>query len=107
MVDAWASTEGAYAAPVNPSYAETMPRPTPADRPPCRGALTALASLVALATLGACNTVEFHERRLLADRAMQGTEDEAELHFLQKVRYSDEGAAGGIGTGAGGGCGCY
>lgn len=57
--------------------------------------------------LGACNTVEFHERRLLADRAMADTEDEGELHFLQKVRYSDEGAAGGIGTGAGGGCGCY
>lgn len=72
-----------------------------------RSALTALATLCAIGSLGACNTVEFHERRLLSDRAMQETEDEGELHFLQKVRYSDEGAAGGIGTGAGGGCGCY
>ncbi len=72
-----------------------------------RRAGLALALAAGALGLGACNTVEFHERRLLADRAMADTEDEAELHFLQKVRYSDEGAAGGIGTGAGGGCGCY
>ncbi|MEZ6017719.1 MAG: DUF4266 domain-containing protein [Planctomycetota bacterium] len=70
-----------------------------------RGAWLALT--LAVASLAGCNTVEFHERRLLADPAMQETQDEAETHFLQKVRYSDEGAAGGIGTGAGGGCGCY
>ena len=67
--------------------------------------LLALSLLAALA--GSCNTVEFYEREALADRAMMEGDDEAETHFLQKVRYSDEGAAGGIGSGAGGGCGCY
>ena len=71
-----------------------------------RPLLRFIAALAALSA-AACNTVEFHERRLLGDRAMQGADGETETHFLQKVRYSDEGAAGGIGTGAGGGCGCY
>ena len=38
---------------------------------------------------------------------MQFTESPAQLHWQQKVQFSDEGAAGGIGTSAGGGCGCY
>ena len=78
------------------------------DRPqrPVRRLPALLAAFAALVA-SACNTVEFHERRLLGDRAMQGADGEAETHFLQKVRFSDEGAAGGIGTGAGGGCGCY
>ena len=66
-----------------------------------------LSSLPLLFAGGACNTVEFYEKAALADPTMQYTESPAQLHWQQKVQYSDEGAAGGIGTSAGGGCGCY
>jgi hypothetical protein len=33
--------------------------------------------------------------------------DPSEMHFQQKVFYSMEGSAGGFGSSAGGGCGCY
>lgn len=66
-----------------------------------------LASLPLLFLSGACNTVEFYQKGALADPAMQFTESSAQLHWQQKVQFSDEGAAGGIGTTAGGGCGCY
>ena len=54
-----------------------------------------------------CNTVEFYEKGAFADPAMEFTATPAQLHWQQKVQYSDEGAAGGVGTSAGGGCGCY
>jgi len=57
--------------------------------------------------LASCNTVEFYELERLSDRVMQFDEGPAELHFHQKVHYSTEGSAGGIGSTAGGGCGCY
>jgi hypothetical protein len=56
---------------------------------------------------GSCNTVEFYQKAALSDPTMQYTESPAQLHWQQKVQFSDEGAAGGIGTTAGGGCGCY
>jgi hypothetical protein len=41
------------------------------------------------------------------DPAMELDDGATETHWFQKVHYSVEGSAGGIGTGAGGGCGCY
>ncbi len=54
-----------------------------------------------------CKTVEFYEMERLGDSVMQMDDGAAEAHFYQKVFYSMEGSAGGIGTTAGGGCGCY
>ncbi len=73
-----------------------------------RLALTALA-VVALACtlLAGCNAVDFHERRHLQDHVMTFSENPAETHLYQKTYYSREGSAGGIGSSAGGGCGCY
>ena len=61
---------------------------------------TALAST-------ACNTVPFYEKAAFSDPVMTFEEDVTETHFRQKVIYSREGATGGIGSSAGGGCGCY
>ena len=54
-----------------------------------------------------CRSVEFYERERLGDTVMSLEENPAQNHFHQKVLYSMEGSAGGIGTTAGGGCGCY
>ena len=67
--------------------------------------LIATSGLTLLAT--GCATVEFYEKGAFADPTMEFAETPAQLHWIQKVQYSDEGAAGGIGTSAGGGCGCY
>ena len=62
--------------------------------------------LVLLLTTG-CETVEFYQKQHLVNEIMVFGPDPAEVHFAQKVHYSREGSIGGIGTGAGGGCGCY
>ena len=67
---------------------------------------TFVAALCALALLG-CRQVDFTERRHLGDPIMELDDGPAETHFQQKVTYSREGSAGGIGASAGGGCGCY
>lgn len=73
-----------------------------------RGSLRSLATFLTLPLLAAsCQSVEFYEKGAFADPTMEFAETPAQLHWLQKVQYSDEGAAGGIGTSAGGGCGCY
>jgi hypothetical protein len=54
-----------------------------------------------------CRSVEFYEKQAFSDPAMAFDESAAETHFYQKTYYSMEGSAGGIGTTAGGGCGCY
>ncbi|MDA1263890.1 MAG: DUF4266 domain-containing protein [Planctomycetota bacterium] len=54
-----------------------------------------------------CTSVEFYEREALTDVTMQFDEDPTLIHFQQKVLYSCEGAIGGVGSLAGGGCGCY
>jgi hypothetical protein len=65
-------------------------------------------AILALAVvLTGCQTVEFYEKEHLNDATMLLEEDPSEVHFLQKVLYSREGSVGGVGTGAGGGCGCY
>ena len=67
----------------------------------------ALVLLLAAGSLAGCNTVEFYEQRAFTDPAMELDKGRAHTHFLQKTLYSTEGSAGGIGTTAGGGCGCY
>ncbi|HPF13517.1 MAG TPA: DUF4266 domain-containing protein [Planctomycetota bacterium] len=66
--------------------------------------------LLAAALLGlaaSCNTVEFYQKGRLGTPVMDLSQDPTLTHFEQKVFYSIEGAAGGIGASAGGGCGCY
>ncbi|MEQ8762787.1 MAG: DUF4266 domain-containing protein [Planctomycetota bacterium] len=60
-----------------------------------------------LGSLPGCQNVEFYERRDLTDPVMVLADDPLETHFYQKCFYSREGSAGGIGSSAGGGCGCY
>jgi len=69
--------------------------------------LLCVAILALVAVLTGCQTVEFYEKEHLSDATMLLEEDPSEIHFLQKVLYSREGSVGGVGTGAGGGCGCY
>ena len=67
-----------------------------------------LLLLLAIPILTAgCQTVEYYEKQRLIDPAMVFETDPTEVHFQQKVFYSMEGSAGGIGESAGGGCGCY
>ncbi len=54
-----------------------------------------------------CRNTAFYERERLGDGVMSLDDGGMEAHFYQKVVYSMEGSAGGIGTTAGGGCGCY
>lgn len=54
-----------------------------------------------------CASVSFYEKARLVDPLMAFNETPAEMHFYQKTFYAREGSAGGIGTTAGGGCGCY
>ena len=65
-----------------------------------------LLAISLCSTIG-CTTVSFYEKATLADPLMAFNETPAEMHFYQKTFYSREGSAGGIGTTAGGGCGCY
>ena len=81
----------------------THPQPGPARRRAHR----LLGGLLALSALAGCRTVDFYEKAAFSDPAMTMAESAAMGHWRQKVQYSDEGAAGGIGTAAGGGCGCY
>lgn len=69
--------------------------------------LLRLLPLVALVALPSCNTVEFYEKGAFQDPTMDLAGTATEAHFLQKVFYSMEGSIGGIGSSAGGGCGCY
>jgi len=57
--------------------------------------------------LSSCRSVAFHERGRIQDKIMAFEEPATETHFYQKTYYSREGAIGGIGSSAGGGCGCY
>lgn len=64
-------------------------------------------ALLLLGLAAGCNTVEYYEMRAFSDPAMELDDGATETHWFQKVYYSIEGSAGGIGTSAGGGCGCY
>ena len=64
-------------------------------------------ALLLLLGAASCSSVEFYEKAAFSDPMMAMEIDRAEAHWHQKVFYSMEGSAGGIGTTAGGGCGCY
>ena len=66
-----------------------------------------LAAAALFLALSACRSVDFYEMEAFSDPVMAMGEDPTEVHLHQKVFYSMEGSAGGIGSSAGGGCGCY
>ena len=75
-------------------------------------ALTLRAVIVGLglaffASATGCHTTAFYERQALVGPLMSFEQDPSEVHFYQKCLYSREGAVGGVGDSAGGGCGCY
>lgn len=83
------------------------PPDLPMRRPRSSSLALPLALLLALLTAAGCETVEFYELEAFTDPAMALDKGRCHTHFLQKVVYSMEGSAGGIGSSAGGGCGCY
>ena len=68
-------------------------------------ALWATALVLLLATT-ACRIVPRNRRQHLADPTMQPTEDVLRDKSHAKIHTAREGAAGGDGEPAGGGCGC-
>jgi len=62
-----------------------------------------------LATLfsGGCKSVAFYEKEDLGSSLMSLDDGGTQAHLQQKTVYSMEGSIGGIGSSAGGGCGCY
>jgi hypothetical protein len=66
--------------------------------------------VVALVVMGlvstSCATVPHYKRSRLADPMMSLTDDSLETYRKQKLYNSREGAAGGDGAAAGGGCAC-
>lgn len=63
-------------------------------------------ALVWLLTGTGCQTVPFYEKGALSSPLMAFDESSPDNHALQKVFYSREASTGGIGSKAGGGCGC-
>jgi hypothetical protein len=62
--------------------------------------------LVVLLSATSCAIVPQNRRARLADPTMQLSEDSLETYRKQKFYTTREGAAGGDGAAAGGGCGC-
>jgi hypothetical protein len=62
--------------------------------------------LALAATATACATVPQNRRARLADPMMNLTDEPLEAYRRQKLYDTREGAAGGDGAAAGGGCGC-
>jgi starvation-inducible outer membrane lipoprotein len=62
--------------------------------------------LLLAAALSGCVVVPQNRRARLADPMMSLNEDALEAHRKQKLYSTREGAAGGDGLAAGGGCGC-
>ncbi len=92
---------------MKPHQLPTSAGNAPVMRPRSLRWLAALAVGVPLFGASACRTVEFHEMEAFTDPVMALGDDSSELHLHQKVYYSMEGSAGGIGSSAGGGCGCF
>jgi starvation-inducible outer membrane lipoprotein len=63
-------------------------------------------ALVLTVVLTGCAIVPQNRRGKLADPIMQLSDDATETYRKQKLYTTREGAAGGDGTTAGGGCGC-
>jgi hypothetical protein len=65
-----------------------------------------LLGLLLLVSASACATVPQNRRARLADPMMSLTDEPMEAFRRQKLYDTREGAAGGDGSAAGGGCGC-
>ena len=65
-----------------------------------------LLALAAAAAAGGCEAVPFYEKAALSSPLMAFDESSPDNHAMQKVFYSREASTGGIGSKAGGGCGC-
>ena len=65
----------------------------------------AFAAVLALPAVG-CRVVAPHQREYLSDPTMQAQPNALEARSRRKVHTAREGAAGGDGKPAGGGCGC-
>jgi hypothetical protein len=66
----------------------------------------AIAVALVAAFLGGCALVPQNRRKHLSDPTMQAQDDPLEAKAQSKQHSSREGAAGGDGEPAGGGCGC-
>lgn len=72
-----------------------------------RGALRRLCVVGALCmSVGGCATVPQNRRAHLADPMMSVNDDPVDAYRKEKLHSTREGAAGGDGVAAGGGCGC-
>jgi hypothetical protein len=72
-----------------------------------RGVRLGLALVFAVALgLPSCTSVEYWDKGNLADPVMSYRDGATQTHLDQKIFQSIEGAAGGFGASAGGGCGC-
>jgi hypothetical protein len=70
--------------------------------------IRALSFVLLLAVVSSCSSgVKYYEKQHLSSPIMQFDSDATETHFIQKCLYSREGSVGGVGSSAGGGCGCY
>ncbi len=78
-------------------------------RRPSKARRFVLTLIAAAPLLGmqSCDSVKFYEKQLLADPIMEFGDSATESHFISKSIYSREASVGGIGSSAGGGCGCY
>ena len=76
------------------------------DRRLLLGAFTALVALVALGGLTSCASVPQSRRGKLADPMMNVRDESLDAYRRQKLYTTREGAAGGDGAAAGGGCSC-
>lgn len=65
-----------------------------------------LGLLVLLGVAGGCRGTKFYERERLVDRSMQFDEDDSFVFIRNKTEAAREGAFGGFGAAAAGGCGC-
>jgi len=65
-----------------------------------------LLAMLLLGALPSCATVPQNRRARLADPMMSLTDEPLDVYRRQKLYDSREGAAGGDGATAGGGCGC-
>ena len=63
------------------------------------------AVVIALGAVG-CARTSFYERERIADHAMQFEADPGLVYLRNKVEAAREGAFGGFGGSAAGGCGC-
>jgi hypothetical protein len=68
--------------------------------------LTFAAFLLAVPAIAGCATVPQNRRARLADPMMNLNDEPLDAYRRQKLYDTREGAAGGDGAAAGGGCGC-